>query len=71
MAAAQPEWVEQEEEEIQSKTGQGNTTQQQQGLRKTRIPVTFKISAEVTDGLVQSHGFEGTESLPTHRTFTE
>lgn len=35
--AAQPEGVEQQEEQVQSQAGQSNATQQQQGLRGTEI----------------------------------
>jgi len=40
MAATQPKRVEQEEEQVQSKAGERDAAQQQQGLRKTETGVT-------------------------------
>lgn len=41
VAAAQPEGVEQEEEQVQSQAGERHATQQQQGLRKRKPVVSM------------------------------
>lgn len=47
MAAAQPERVEQEKEQVQSEAGESDATQEQQGLWETETGVTSEHGAAI------------------------